>query len=145
MKRFQFPLDRVRSWRAGQAALEELKLEQLRENLEALKLERRNIDVERSRSEQAVLGQPTIEASELESLDAYRSHARTRIRDLENRERQTEAQVERQRQRVIQAWRDAELLERLKRKALSEWQAASGREQETLAAELYLAKRARRG
>jgi hypothetical protein len=144
MKRFQFSLERVRSWRAGQAALEELKLEQLRENLEALKMERRNIYVERARSEQAVLGQPSMEATELESLDAYRLHTRTRIRDLENRERQTAAQVEEQRQRVIAARRDAELLERLKRKALDEWQAASGREQETLAAELYLAKRARR-
>jgi len=144
MKRFQFSLDRVRSWRAGKAAFEGLKLEQLRESLEALKMERRNIDVERSSSEWAVLGQPSIEASELQSLDVYRSHARTRIRDIENRERQMEAQVEQQRQRVIIARRDAELLERLKRKALDEWQAASGREQETLAAELYLAKRVRR-
>jgi hypothetical protein len=44
---------------------------------------------------------------------------------------------------VIQARRDAELLERLKRKALAEWQAASDREQESLATELYLAKRVR--
>jgi hypothetical protein len=144
MKRFQFSLDRVRSWRAGQAALEGLKLEQLRENLEALKMARRNIAVERSSSEQAVLGQPSIDASELQSLDAYRLHARARIRDIENRERQIEAQLEQQRQRVIIARRDAELLERLKRKALDEWQAASGREQENLAAELFLAKRARR-
>lgn len=144
MKRFQFSLDRIRSWRAGQAALEELKLEQLREGLEALKMERRNIDVERSRSELEVLRQPSIEAAELQSLDAYRLHARTKIRDLENRERQMEAQVEQQRQRVLVARRDAELMERLKRKALDEWQSASNREQETLAAELFLAKRARR-
>src|SRR5271170_7224475 len=139
MKRFQFSLDRIRSWRAGQAALEELKLEQLRENLEALKRERRTIDVERSRSELEVLRQPSIEAAELQSLDAYRLHARTKIRDLENRERQMEAQVEQQRQRVMVARRDAELMERLKRKALDEWQSASNREQETLASELFLA------
>jgi hypothetical protein len=143
MKRFQFSLDRVRSWRAGQVALEGLKLEQLRENLEALKKERRNIHMERSRSELEVLRQPSIEAAELQSLDAYRLHARSKIRDLENRERQMEAQVEQQRQRVTVARRDAELLERLKRKALGEWQMASNREQETLAAELYLAKRVR--
>jgi len=80
----------------------------------------------------------------LQSLDAYRLHARTKIRDIEIRERQTEAQVEQQRQRVIQARREAELLERLKRQALDEWRAASDREQETLAAESYLAKRSRK-
>ncbi len=91
-----------------------------------------------------MLRQPSIEAAELQSLDAYRLHAANKIRDIENRERQTEAQVEQQRQRVMVARRDAELLERLKRKALDEWQSASNREQETLAAELFLAKRARR-
>ncbi len=82
-------------------------------------------------------------AQSLQSLDAYRLHSRSQVRDIENRERQAEEHLEQQRQRVIEARRDAELLERLKRKALDAWQAASDREQETLATELYLAKRVR--
>ncbi len=144
MKRFQFPLERVRRWRAGQAALEELKLEQLHGNLEALREEKRKMARARSESEREVLGQASIEASELESLDAYRLHARNKIREFENQELQAAAQIEEQRQRVIQAQRNVELLERLKQKALDAWQAESDREQENFAAELYLARWTRR-
>jgi len=68
----------------------------------------------------------------------------TKIRDLENRVRNAEAQAEQQRQKVVEARRQAELLEKLKGRALAEWQAASGREEETLASELYLANHVRR-
>lgn len=144
MKRFHFPLDRVRRWRAEQATLEELKLEQLVEHSAKLREEKRGIESARAHSEQQVLGQPSIEATELQSLDAYRLHTRNEIQEIEKRERQAGAAVQQQIQRVIEARRDAELIERLKRKALDEWQAASSREQENLAGELYLAKFARR-
>jgi len=140
MKRFHFPLDRVRRWRAEQATLEELKLEQLVDHVTRLRVEKRGIESARTLSEQEVLGQPSIEATELQSLDAYRLHTRNQIRDLENREREAGAAVARQIQRVIEARRQAELIERLKQKALDEWQTASDREQENLAGELYLAK-----
>jgi len=143
MKRFQFPLERVRRWRAEQAAMEELKLEQLAAQLTAIREERRNIENQRVRTERELLGQPSIQATELQSLDAYRLYTRNKIRETETRECQAAASVEQQRQKVIEARRQAELLERLKRKALDEWQTASDQEQETLAAELHLAKRAR--
>ena len=144
MKRFQFPLESVRRWRAGQATLEEAKLEQLRGNLQALREEKQNIETERGRSEREILGQASIEATDLETLDAFRLHARSKIRDIETRQRQAEEQVEKQRQRLIEARRSAELLERLLEKARVAWRAASDREQESLAAELYLAQRRRR-
>lgn len=143
MKRFQFPLERVRRWRAEQAAVEELKLEQLAAALTKIREEKRNIENQRRSTERELLGQPAIEAIQLQSLDAYRLYTRNQIRDTEIRERQAETLVGQQRQRVIEARRQAELLERLKRKALDEWQTASDREQETLAGELYLAKRIR--
>lgn len=144
MKRFQFPLESVRRWRAGQATLEEAKLEQLRGNLQALREEKQNIETERGRSEREILGQASIDATDLETLDSFRLHARSKIRDIETRQRQAEEQVEKQRQRLIEARRSAELLERLLEKARAAWQRASDREQETLATDLYLAKRGRR-
>jgi len=144
MKRFLFPLDRVRRWRAGQAALEELKLEQLRDSLIQLVEEKRKIEAERTSSEREVLGQPKIEATELQSLDAYQLHSRDKIRITEDRERQVQAQMEQQRQRVMEARRNAELLERLKQKAFNAWRKAGDREQEGLATELFLAKRVRK-
>jgi hypothetical protein len=102
------------------------------------------VEAERAQSERTVLGQPSMVGAELQSLDAYRLHSRSKVRDIESRERQMEEPLERQRQRVIAARRDAELLERLKRKTLEAWRAASDREQETFATEMYLAKRVRR-
>ena len=144
MKRFQFPLERVRRWRAGQAALEELKLEQLREQQTRLEEEKRSIQRERANSERDVLGLPVMEATELQNLDAFRVHARDKIREFENRERQAAAQIEQQVERVMEARRNAELLERLKQEAGAAWQRASDREQESLATELYLAQWTRR-
>lgn len=144
MKRFVFPLERVRRWRAEQAALEELKLEQLVAELNRIRQEKRSVKNDRLRNEQEILGQKSILAVDLQSLDDYRVFTRNKIRDTENRERKAEAMILEQRQRVIEARRRAELLERLKSKTLDEWETANDREQEALAGELYLAKLKRR-
>ena len=140
MKRFQFPLDRVRRWRQEQAALEEAKLQRWYAQLAALGEERARVENERAASERNVLGQASVEARELQALDAYRGHARSKIGEIERRRLKTMAEIERQRQRLIEARRRAELLERLKARMFESWQAAADREEETLAGELYLAK-----
>lgn len=139
MKRFLFPLDRVRRWRAEQASVEELKLERLYGQLGALEDEKRKVASERSASERMVLEQTSMRASELQALDTYRLHARSRIGQIEQGQREVTAEIEVQRQRLIEARRQAELLERLKNKKFEEWQALASREEETIAGELYLA------
>ena len=143
MKRFHFPLERVRLWRAEQVTLEQLRLEQVASRLARIREDKRQTLSARLQSEQQILTQPRIDATDLENLAAYRLHIGNKIRELDGRERQAEGAWIEQRQRVIQARRDAELLERLKQKAIGEWQAAADREQETLASELFLAKRVR--
>ncbi len=145
MKRFNFPLERVRRWRSEQANVEELKLEQLRNRVAKLGDEMRELAVERARSQQEVLAQPLIDSFELESLDAFRLHAAAKIRDLETQQRQCEGQVAEQRGRYVEARRSLELLERLKHRAFEKWQIESDREQEALAAESYLARMVREG
>lgn len=140
MKRFQFPLDRVRRWRQEQAALEKLKLERGYAQLAALDEERARAENERAASERNVLGQAFVEAGELQALDAYRLHVRSRVEKLETRRGEVLAEIERQRERLVEARRRAELLERLKTRMIDAWQAAADREEETLASELYLAK-----
>ncbi|HTW64586.1 MAG TPA: hypothetical protein VME17_08220 [Bryobacteraceae bacterium] len=144
MKKFDFPLERVRRWRVEQAGIEELKMRQLRDRRTALAGEKRRVESDRTRSERQVLTQATIEASEVQNLEAYRRHAANRIRDIGVRERQCDEQILEQRQRWMVARQKAELLERLKQKAFEEWRSAAEREEENLAAELYLAKRGRR-
>jgi hypothetical protein len=144
MKRFQFPLERVRRWRSEQATIEELKLGQLGERLAMLKAEKLRLEMECAETRRAVLGQASIEAYEVQSLEVYRRHAAHLVRNMEERRRECEAQIVEQRKRVIEARQKAELLLKLKQTAMEEWRVAANREEENLAAELYLAKRVRR-
>jgi flagellar export protein FliJ len=140
MKRFHFPLDRVRRWRQEQAALEELKLQRWYAQSAALDEEKARVENERAASERKVLGQAAVEAGELQALNAYRLHVRARIGGIERRRGEVLAEIEKQRQRLIEARRRAELLERLKARMFDAWRLAADREDETLAGELYLAK-----
>jgi len=143
MRKFQFQLERVRRWRQEQAALEELKLERAHGQLAALAEQKAGAERSRAESERQVLQQASIDAGELQALDAYRRHVRARIGWIETRRREVGVEVERQRQRVVEARRQAELLERLKAKMFAQWRVAGDREEEALATELYLAKRIR--
>jgi len=140
MKRFDFPLERVRRWRSEQLAVEELKLQQLRAQLDTLAAGKQQIRDELGQVERDLLGRPSIDPSELESLDSYRLYVRGRVRDFEQRERQCEAKLAEQRAKVLEARRRFKLLDGLKQNALTEWRAAADKEQEDLAAELFLAK-----
>jgi hypothetical protein len=140
MKRFNFPLDRVRRWRLEQLNVEELKLQQLRAELEGLAASKRLIQEELTETQRQVLGQVSMQASELETLDSYRLHIRGRIRELENREWERGTKVIEQRAKVIEARRQFELLEQLRKKSFGAWKTAVDKEQEDLAAELFLAR-----
>ena len=144
MKRFEFPLDRVRRWRAEQASLDEVKLQQLRAEAARLVEQKRELEAEASESVRAVLAQQSIQPIELTTLESYGLHLRRRILELENLRRQTEAKVLEQRQRFIEARRQFELLDRLQQKAWREWVASSNKEQEELASEMFLAQAARK-
>lgn len=140
MKRFEFSLERVRRWRSEQASLEELKLQQLRAEMARLDSAQRQIENDITASERQILSAPSLDPVLLVSLDAYRKGARGKIRDLTNRQRQCADKINEQFKRVIEARRKFELLDRLRQNALEEWQAAANKEQEQLAAELFLAK-----
>src|SRR5882672_6945448 len=86
MKRFNFPLDRVRRWRLEQLNVEELKLQQLRAELESLAAAKRLIQDELTQTQRQVLGQPYMQSGELESLDCFGLHIRGRVRELEHSE-----------------------------------------------------------
>jgi hypothetical protein len=144
MKRFDFPLERVRRWRCEQATLEELKLQQFRAEMASLQAAQQQIVADRVESEQHVLTQAYVDPLQLESLDSYRQYTAGKVRHLESRKQQWEAKIADQLNKVIEARRKFELLERLRQAALDEWQAAVDKEQEDLAAELFLAKSSQR-
>jgi hypothetical protein len=140
MKRFHFPLETARRWRLERAGIEEVKLRQILAEKERLAASKGQIQGEMAQTAQQVLGQPSIPSFELETLDSFRLHVRDRVRKLDNQERECEARIVEQRNKVLEARRQFELIERLRQKALTEWRAAGNKEQEDLAAELFLAK-----
>lgn len=140
MKRFHFPLDRVRRWRLEQLNLEELKLQKVRTERELLAHAKRQVREGLANSRGDLMAQPALTGLELDNLDSYAIHVRERVRFIEKLEQEAEAKVVEQRNRVIEARRQFELLDSLRMKAIAQWRAASDREQEALAAELYLSK-----
>ena len=140
MKRFHFPLETVRRWRLERAGIEELKLRQILAEKQKLAASKEKIKVEVAQTARQVLEKPSIPALELESLDSFRLHVRGRIRQMEQQERECEGRIIQQRNNVLEARRQFELIDRLRQKALTEWRALGNKEQEDMAAELFLAK-----
>jgi hypothetical protein len=145
MKKFDFPLERVRRWRREQANLEELKLRELRAEAAGLQAAQEALEAEQSRCAQQLFAETYVDPFQLEALDSYRLSVRAKIHALAHRQRQCQAQAAEQLERVMEARRQFKLLERLRENAWAEWQAAANKEQEELAAELFLAKSRWRG
>jgi hypothetical protein len=140
MKRFRFPLDRVRKWRQDQAGLEEMRLRQLYAEIRAAEADRQATLDEDERSRRAVLHRQYVAAEDLSSLEAFKKYAVEHIRRLDVRRRALSATIVEQQARVLEAHRSVRLLDGLHDRALLGWTAARDKEQEELAAELYLAR-----
>lgn len=143
MKRFSFPLEQVRKWRHDQAELEEMRLQQFYGELRKVQDARREAQREMEDAEESVYGRQTPEVLDLAHLENFRQFTRERIGWIDEQKREWETKIGEQRQKVIEARRQYELLDKLKAKSLSDWKAGRDKEEEELAAELYLAKRRR--
>ena len=138
MKRFEFRMERVRKWREDQAELEEMRLQQLYAQLRGLEDEEREVAASAERFHRGVLAQESVTAEELGALEAYQDYTKHEIRRLQAKQKEVKAQVEKQRQRLLEAHRRVQLLDCLREKALVAWTAARDKEQEELGAELFL-------
>jgi flagellar export protein FliJ len=140
MKRFRFPLDTLLALRRRKLEKHEAELAALQRRhaaylQTAADLERRSAEARASIPAQASIRGADlrlIDASSqamLEQAQASRESAGLLARDL--------AQA---RQAVLSARRNAEALEKLREQGLEQWRRAAAREEEALAAELYLAR-----
>ena len=143
MKRFDFPLEKVRQWRNEQAGLEEMKLQRIYSELRAIDEGRKRVEEELAEASRQVRGRPVPEVVDLVNLDTFRLFTASRLLQIEEAWRKCHAQVEQQRQQLVEARRRFELLDKLKQTALANWRVARDKEEEELAGELFLAKRRR--
>ncbi len=140
MKRFDFPLERVMTWRETQAKLEEVKLKELRARA-------RQLDQELASMEQARLGagrtlreRGDATGQELALLDAFQRAADAELARLQRARGACLRAIDEQVWNVIQRRRDAMMLEKLRTKSLVNWSAALARETDREAEEAHLAR-----
>ena len=141
MKRFEFSLARVRDFRRRQLEVEEAKLETLRVERQQLEVEslRLKNEVDGTRNSLMVTG--SVEAHELVAADNYLRCLATEGERQAVKLADWQQRTSKQRQAVMEAQRRVRLLETLEEKQLRLWKEEADRRQESLSAELYLARR----
>ncbi|MGH9721621.1 MAG: hypothetical protein ACRD8O_15545 [Bryobacteraceae bacterium] len=140
MRKFQFELSRILDWRRRQLEVEETKLAPLLAEQRAIETERAATEREETEANVAIATVHSTTGEELAAFDAYRLYLKDVRKRIESRLANCANSIEKQRQAIVTARRQVRLLERLKERRRNEWQAAADREQENLAAELYLAR-----
>lgn len=140
MKKFRFPLEKLRAWRRSRFEAEEARLQALLAEQRRLRLQRECLTAEMAASLNHLAGQPTACAEELCALNSFCLYAQHEERRLEHTERQVGHEIDRQREQLLKARRDVEVLDRLREKRLGQWRAEADKEQENLVAELVVAR-----
>ena len=142
MKKFSFPLETAHRWRESQAEMEEARLQKLFAEKHAIDRRVAALDGE-LQAEHRRIEDRISDARELAMLEEFRAWASGEKRQLSAARAECERRIAAQRTALVEARRRFQLLDRLKEKSLIAWHAANAKEQEDLAAELYLARRVR--
>jgi flagellar export protein FliJ len=140
VKRFEFPLARVRDFRRQQLEVEEMKLGSLRGERQTLEAESRRIESEAADTRRSLMVTLFAESQDLVASDAYLRRLAVERRGVAVKLSEWQARAVKQREAVLDARRRVRLLEQLEARRLREWSAAVDREQENLSAELFLAR-----
>ena len=141
MKRFQFPLESVQKLRLRQLETEESRLAPMYRELETIEETGRQIQLEISRESMRVADPAlALRSFDLEIFDRYRQFAARRAVQLQRQEQNCRQRIEEQLDRVREAKRKHELLEKLRLRELADWQARLNKELDALADEVFIAK-----
>jgi hypothetical protein len=138
MKRFEFRLQSVLSWRARQLELEKAKLQVLFEELNALAAARARLESDLHEAGRVALA--SGDPQQLAALGPFREHIRREQARVEARRADCARRIEAQRESVLNAERNVRLLEKLKARRLADWNAAVAKELDELATDSFLAR-----
>jgi hypothetical protein len=140
VKKFKFPLDRLRRWRLRQFELEEEKLRCLFDELRRLDEQTRELVRQDSALALEMVSRPEYDARDLIELDLWREFARREMQRLAATSRDLAARIEHQKQLALEAHRRVEMLDQLESRARNEWRARSELEMEQAVADLVLGR-----
>jgi flagellar export protein FliJ len=140
MKKFRFPLEKLRAWRRSRFEAEEARLQALLTEQRRIQHQRERLVAEMDASLNHLAGKHTACAEELVALNSFCLYAQHEERRLEHTQRQVGHEIDKQREQLLKARRDVEVLDRLREKRLGQWRVEADKEQENLVAELVVAR-----
>ncbi len=144
MTTFRFRLDKVLAWRGTQLELAEIEFRREAAALAELDHASEELEARGIRTEAEVRGWSPLAGRDLAALGGFRHYLERRAKELAAQRTEQARKLAEREKAMLEARRRCRLLERLRERRLAEWQAASAREVEQIAAESYLARFARR-
>lgn len=144
MRSFQFRLARVLQFRESQAAIEDSKLEAMRQTLRSYEAELASVSRSVDQAHRAAKVGAYVQPSALVALDRFESRTK-RERDAWRKRIAAQTELVRtQETAVIEARRRVELLKKLRDARRSEWEEESSHELEAMVADFSAAQWNRR-
>jgi hypothetical protein len=137
---FQFRLQRILDWRRTQLELEEAQYRRQVADLAEIDRKRAEAEAAGEAAERVVRAWNPLGGDDLKALGAFRIHVKNQELELVAPRAVCVQQLDNQHRQVLEARRRLRLLEKLKERRKSEWQAADEKQMEELASESYLAK-----
>jgi flagellar export protein FliJ len=140
MKKFKFPLERLRGLRQARLDAAQARMMELMTALAALEQNRKALEDEEMQAMKQIRQVKVIGVEQLTALDGFRRYAgRERLR-LAAESGSLAARIERQREDLLAARRDVEALNHLREKRLNDWRVEVDREMESAVSELVIAR-----
>lgn len=133
-------MDKVRNWRQLQLDGEMARLKALNEERDRVEAQRAQLACELSRSTANLLSCQDLMSEDLQALNAFAGYVQDQDTRLQTLARQVGQAIEKQRSEVSAAQRNVEMLDLHREKRLAEWKEEVNREQESLVAELVVAR-----
>jgi flagellar export protein FliJ len=141
VKAFRFRLEAVMTWRRGRLDIEESKLAALSARRHALERELEQLRANRSSASRNLKSGEPVTGNSLHWLDSYSGGLQANERALQGQLAETGRKIVAQRENVVRARRDYELLTRLKEKQHAAWVYARDREEEAAVTDTFNALR----
>jgi flagellar export protein FliJ len=140
MKRFVFPLERIRSWSVSQLQVEEAALEGLLDRARKAEEAYAAVCTQKSEYERQTIRQATIESTDLVRIEQFRQFVTSEGRRMRTVRAEYSKQISERRTRIIEIKRKIELFDRLKQRQKASWTAEEAKELQTAADEAFLQK-----
>lgn len=140
MKKFRFPLDRLLNYRRSRLTAEQARLDRLLADQANIARSREALEREERIVNESLRALPVISSDQLRAVAAFRRFAADEALRLAAEAAAAASRVAAQREAVLSARREVEVLEKLRERRLHDWRRELDQEMERQTAELVVAR-----